>query len=42
MMQVLEIGNHRGAQLEDIYARWLKRTDERLVAAFEAYDAAVG
>jgi integrase len=27
------------AQLEDTYARWLKRTDERLRAAFDAYDA---
>jgi hypothetical protein len=27
------------AQLEDTYARWLKRTDERLAAAFDAYDA---
>jgi hypothetical protein len=30
------------AQLEDTYARWLKRTDERLVAAFDAFEAAVG
>jgi integrase len=30
-------------QLEDTYARWLKRTDEQLRAAFDAYDeAAVG
>jgi integrase len=27
-------------QLEDTYARWLKRTDEHLRAAFDAYDAA--
>jgi integrase len=26
-------------QLEDTYARWLKRTDEQLRAAFDAYDA---
>lgn len=29
-------------QIEDTYARWLKRTDDRLRAAFDAYDAAVG
>src|SRR5690242_8379728 len=29
-------------QIEDTYARWLKRTDEQLRAAFDAYDAAVG
>lgn len=28
-------------QLEDTYARWLKRTDNQLRAAFDAYDAAV-
>jgi hypothetical protein len=28
-------------QLEDTYARWLKRTDEQLRAALDAYDAAV-
>ncbi len=28
-------------QLEDTYARWLKRTDDHLRAAFDAYDAAV-
>ncbi len=27
-------------QLEDTYARWLKRTDDQLRAAFDAYDAA--
>jgi integrase len=27
-------------QLEDTYARWLKRTDEQLRTAFDAYDAA--
>jgi integrase len=27
-------------QLEDTYARWLKRTDEQLRAAFDAYDSA--
>src|SRR5262249_13894028 len=27
------------AQIEDTYARWLKRTDEQLLAAFDAYDA---
>jgi hypothetical protein len=26
-------------QLEDTYARWLKRTDEQLRATFNAYDA---
>ena len=26
-------------QLEDTYARWLKRTDDQLRAAFDAYDA---
>jgi hypothetical protein len=26
-------------QLEDTYARWLKRTDEQLRATFDAYDA---
>jgi integrase len=26
-------------QLEDTYARWLKRTDDHLRAAFDAYDA---
>jgi integrase len=26
-------------QIEDTYARWLKRTDEQLRAAFDAYDA---
>ncbi len=25
-------------QLEDTYARWLKRTDDHLRAAFDAYD----
>lgn len=30
-------------QIEDTYARWLKRTDEQLRAAFDAYDSrAVG
>jgi integrase len=27
-------------ELEDTYHRWLRRTDERLLAAFDAYDAA--
>jgi len=27
-------------QLEDTYARWLKRTDDQLRAAFDAYDSA--
>jgi integrase len=27
-------------ELEDTYHRWLKRTDERLLAAFDDYDAA--
>jgi hypothetical protein len=27
-------------QIEDTYARWLKRTDEHLRAAFDAYDSA--
>jgi integrase len=26
-------------QIEDTYARWLKRTDEQLRAAFNSYDA---
>ena len=26
-------------QIEDTHARWLKRTDEQLRAAFDAYDA---
>ena len=26
-------------QIEDTYARWLKRTDDQLRAAFDAYDA---
>jgi hypothetical protein len=25
-------------ELEDTYHRWLKRRDERLLAAFDAYD----
>jgi hypothetical protein len=29
-------------QLEDSYARWLKRTDDQLRATFDAYDAVVG
>ncbi len=29
-------------QLEDTYARWLKRTDDRLRAAFDAYDESFG
>jgi hypothetical protein len=30
-------------ELEDTYHRWLRRTAERLLAAFDAYDAsAVG
>jgi hypothetical protein len=29
-------------ELEDTYHRWLTRTDERLLAAFDAYDAAAG
>lgn len=28
-------------QIEDTYARWLKRTDDALRAAFDAYDARV-
>jgi integrase len=28
------------AQIEDTYARWLKRTDDQLRAAFDAYDNA--
>jgi hypothetical protein len=28
-------------QLEDTYARWLKRTDEQLRTAFDAYDVAM-
>lgn len=28
-------------QIEDTYARWLKRTDEALRTAFDAYDARV-
>jgi integrase len=28
-----------GVQLEDTYARWLKRTDDHLRADFEHYDA---
>jgi hypothetical protein len=27
-------------QIEDTYARWLKRTDEQLLATFDAYDSA--
>lgn len=27
-------------ELEDTYFRWLRRTDEQLLAAFDAYDAA--
>jgi hypothetical protein len=27
-----------GGRLEDTYARWLTRTDERLRAAFDSYD----
>ena len=27
-------------QIEDTYARWLKRTNAELRAAFDAYDAA--
>lgn len=29
-------------QIEDTYARWLKRTDDRLRDAFDAYDAMSG
>jgi hypothetical protein len=29
------------AQLEDTYARWLKRTDDQLRAALDAYDRKV-
>ena len=32
----------RRANGDNPKARWLERTDERLVAAFDAYDAAVG
>ena len=28
-------------ELEDTYFRWLRRTDEQLRAAFDAYDAAL-
>jgi integrase len=42
LWQLAKIMGRSVAQLEDTYARWLKRTDERLVAAFDAYDAAVG
>jgi integrase len=41
LWQLAKIMGTSVAQLEDTYARWLKRTDERLVAAFDAYDAAV-
>jgi hypothetical protein len=34
--------NLRRANGDNPKARWLKRTDERLVAAFDAYDEAVG
>ena len=27
-------------ELEDTYFRWLRRSDDRLLAAFDAYDAA--
>ncbi len=27
-----------GSELEDTYFRWLRRTDERLLATFDAYD----
>ena len=30
------------SQFEDTYARWLKRTDDQLRAAFDAYDAPFG
>jgi hypothetical protein len=26
-------------QIEDTYARWLRRTDDQLRASFDAYDA---
>jgi hypothetical protein len=42
LWQLAKIMGTSVAQLEDTYARWLRRTDERLVAAFDAYDAAVG
>jgi hypothetical protein len=29
-------------ELEDTYFRWLRRTDDRLRAAFDAHDAATG
>jgi hypothetical protein len=29
-------------QIEDTYARWLKRTDDQLRAAFDSYDARTG
>jgi integrase len=29
------------AQIEDTYARWLKRTDDQLRAVFDAYDASL-
>jgi hypothetical protein len=38
LWQLAKIMGTSVAQLEDTYARWLKRTDERLVAAFDAYD----
>jgi integrase len=42
LWQLARIMGTSVTQLEDTHARWLKRTDERLVAAFNAYDAAVG
>ena len=29
-------------QLEDTYARWLKRTDDYLLSVFDAYDEGFG
>lgn len=28
-------------ELEDTYFRWLRRTDDQLLAAFDAYDSSV-
>jgi integrase len=40
LWQLAKIMGTSVAQLEETYARWLKRTDERRVAAFDAYDGA--
>ena len=41
MWQLATIMGTSVVQIEDTYARWLKRTEDQLRAAFDAYDLSV-